>query len=170
MDDPNHITDIPDRFQVAVLLNRKPSTNQWLRYSWAVKGLVVSSQDLAKQARGECVRTDPDEGEDYLWGGLTLRLYKDQVESYYYNLLAPQPCLYIILRPQDQHELQPGAPKPVRVSASFDEANAYVESDDDAQPVPMPAEIYPWVEQFVLAHYVPERPKKRKRQNWKEQR
>ena len=167
MDD--HHTDIPDRFQVAVVLNRKPSKHRWLRHNWTIKGLVVSSQDSVSKARGECVRSDPEEGEDFLWGGLTLRLFKDQVESYYHNLMAPQPALYIILRSQEQDEPQPGAPKPVRVSASFDEANAYVESDDDAQPAPMPAEIYPWVERFVLTHYAPERPIKRKRQNWKEQ-
>jgi hypothetical protein len=54
------------------------------------------------------------------------------------------------------------------VSASFDEAHAYLEAEGDAEAVPMPPEIYQWVERFVLKHYVPERKVKRKRRNWSE--
>lgn len=112
-------------------------------------------------ARGECIHSDPVAGDDFLWGGIHLNLYKDQVESYYHNLMAPQAMLYVIVRVQDN------ILTPVLVSASFDEANAYIESSDDAHPVPMPAEVYPWVERFVLEHYQPEPPRKRKRKNWK---
>ena len=89
-------------------------------------------------------------------------MYKDEAESYYHNLMAPNPCLYVILRDNEQ-----GQPEPFRVSASFDEANAYTEVDENAYPVAMPGELYNWVERFVLTHYVPEQRKKRKRKNWK---
>jgi hypothetical protein len=42
-----------------------------------------------------------------------------------------------------------------------------MEVEEDVFSVPMPAEIYRWVENFVLQHYVPERRKKRKREDWK---
>jgi hypothetical protein len=32
----------------------------------------------------------------------------------------------------------------------------------------MPAELYRWAERFVLEHYFPEKHRKRKRDNWKE--
>jgi len=161
-------TTIPDRFQVAVVLSRKPSQNRWLSHSWSVRGVVVHNDDSITEAQGRCVRSDDDGSAEFLWGGIPLRLYKDQAESYYYNLMAPEPALYVILRPQTETGPQPGAPYPVAVTLSFDEANAAVETEDDARPTPMPGEIYRWVERFVLEHYVPERPVKRKRKNWKE--
>ena len=161
-------TTLQDQFQVAVILRRKPSRNRWISHIWSVQGVVANSQDVVTQTAGQPVHSGPDGSEDFLWGDISLRLYKDQAESYYHNLLAPEPALYVILRTQQAQGPQPGAPYPVLVSASFDEANAYVESDDDAQPVAMPGEIYHWVERFVLKHYVPERPTKRKRNNWKE--
>ncbi|MEZ5594544.1 MAG: DUF3305 domain-containing protein [Gammaproteobacteria bacterium] len=161
-------TTIPNRFQVAVILTRQPSRSRWVSHVWKARGVVMGTQEGLAQAAGQRVRSDPDGSEDYLWSGIPLHLYKDQVESYYHNLLAPQPALYVVLRTQQADGPQPGAPYPVLVSASYDEANAFVESDDDAQPVAMPSEIYPWVERFVLEHYAPERPVKRKRKNWKE--
>jgi hypothetical protein len=60
-------------------------------------------------------------------------------------------------------------PRPFLVSLSFDEANAYLETDDvDVFPVAMPPELYRWIEAFVLAHYVPEPRRKRKRDDWRE--
>ena len=50
----------------------------------------------------------------------------------------------------------------------FDEANAYAEGDEDVHNVPMPPELMKWLEAFVIAHYVPEKRKKRKRREWSE--
>jgi hypothetical protein len=108
------------------------------------------------------IRSGAD-GEEFLWGGLEVQLYKDEAESYYHNLLAPTPQLYVITRPDDQ-----GRPAPFLVTASYDAANAYTEAQEDAYPTPLPAELYPWLERFVLTHYVPQPRHKRKRQNWQE--
>ena len=43
-----------------------------------------------------------------------------------------------------------------------------MESDEAVESVAMPVELYRFVEQFVLEHYLPEKKKKRKRDNWKE--
>ena len=58
-------------------------------------------------------------------------------------------------------------PVPFLVSLSFDEAHAYLEGDDTVFAVDIPAEMYRWIESFVLAHYCPQQLKKRKRKNWK---
>ena len=42
-----------------------------------------------------------------------------------------------------------------------------METDEIVESVGMPAELYRWVERFVLQHYVPEKRRKRKRDNWK---
>jgi len=152
----------PVAFPVAVMTKRLPAdpTKPWLNERWRVTGVVVNSQ-LSGPA-GQCIRTAAD-GDDYLWSGLTLQLYKDEAESYYHNLLSARPCLYVISAADEQ-----GVPRPQQVSASFDEANAYMEAEQEADAVPMPPEIYRWIEGFVLAHYVPEPRRKRSRQDWTE--
>ena len=35
-------------------------------------------------------------------------------------------------------------------------------------PVPIPPEIYQYLEKFVVSHFVPQERKKRKRKNWSE--
>lgn len=153
----------PTRFPVAVIFKRKPSTNRWLRYSWQASGVLVDTRPNASQhrQRGVKIRSAAD-GDDFFWSGLWLTLYKDEAESYYHNLMTPNPSLFIVTRPDEQEQ-----PEPFIVSASFDEAHAYLEADDQAHAVPMPAEIYPWVERFILLHYVPEPRRKRQRSNWK---
>jgi hypothetical protein len=152
---------LPEEFKVAVLMQRRQATlKPWLSPIWRVAGVVVNSRFEAAVRRGVQVRSGP-EGEDYLWGGLTIRLYKDELESYYHNLTAPNPSVFVIMATNEQ-----GVPEPLRVSASYDEANAYLEADGEVEGVPMPAEIHQWLEQYVIVHYLPERKTKRKRQNW----
>lgn len=86
-----------------------------------------------------------------------MRLHRDEAESYYWNLMAAQPQLFVICRERDAE------PEPFLVTASHDEAGAYMESDEVVFSVPMPPEIYRAVEAFVIEHYVPTPRKKRKR-------
>jgi hypothetical protein len=53
------------------------------------------------------------------------------------------------------------------VTLSYDEAAAYTEVEEEVFAVPMPPEVYRWVENYVLEHYVPEKRRKRKRVDWK---
>jgi hypothetical protein len=45
---------------------------------------------------------------------------------------------------------------------SFDEAHAYLEGDEQVYSVPLPAQLYQWVEAYVLTHYVALKKTKRK--------
>lgn len=92
-----------------------------------------------------------------------LRLFKDEAESYYYNLMADASALYIVTHSSDD-----GLPEPFLVTASFDAANAYLEGDGEIFTVPMSAEIYRWVETYVLEYYLPQKKFKRKLNNWKQ--
>ena len=161
MADEPQASQQPEQFWVSVVLQRRPSKNRWLSHSWRVTGVVVNSQFNKQLSNPIQIRSTNDEA-DFLWHGLSVRLYKDEAEDYYHNLMAPEPHLYVITRTNEQ-----GMPEPFLVSASFDEAHAYMEGDEDAHPVPIPPELYGWIEQFVLMHYAPEPRKKRKRNNWK---
>jgi hypothetical protein len=152
----------PKSFPVAVIIKHRPAPAQqvWRGDSWRISGVVVNSQLAAKTAAGVLLRASAD-GDDYLWGGFSIRLHKDETESYYHNLMSSKPSLFVVSTLNERDVLVP-----FMVSASFDEAHAYFESD--LQAVAMPPELYAWIEQYVLAHYVPEQKLKRKRRNWTE--
>jgi hypothetical protein len=59
-------------------------------------------------------------------------------------------------------------PEPALVTASYGEAASYSEVDENVYAVPIPPEIYLWIEAYVLEHYVPEKRRKRKRDDWKQ--
>ena len=58
-------------------------------------------------------------------------------------------------------------PRPVLVTVSFDAGQAYLEGGETVYSVPLPPQLYRAAEAFVLAHYVPEKRRKRERQDWK---
>ncbi len=150
-----------DRFPVTVILERRPSQSQWIDHVWNAVGVAAGgSQDLQGKAGVDHVNGDI---QLRFHTGLELRLYPDECDSYYHNLMSPSPKCYVILRQEDDDE----EPVPFLVSLSFDEAHAYLEGDDDVLTVDIPAELYRSAEAFVLEHYCPEPIKKRRRKDWK---
>ena len=103
-----------------------------------------------------------ERSEQYLWRGFRLPLYRDDAESYYMNLMGEQPRVFVLCRGRS------GRLRPFRVTLSYDEAASYMEVDEPVFSLPMPPEVYRWLEGYVLEHYVPERKKKRKRDDWKQ--
>ncbi len=151
------------RIPVAAVLERRPAANRWAAEIWQVSGIVAGTKVARLPAELRSVRHSP-ESEQFLFGGLSIGLHRDEGESYYYNLLSEHPSLYVVCREQD------GAiPRPFLATASYDEAAAYMEGEDEVFRVPMPGEIYRWVEAYVLEHYAPERKQKRKRRDWFEE-
>jgi hypothetical protein len=101
-------------------------------------------------------------GAHRVYAGLNLQLHRDDAESYYCNLVAERPSVFVICEQTDGGEL-----KPMRVTVSYGEASAWTEVEETVQAVAMPPEVYRWVEQYVLEHYVPMKQRKRKRDDWK---
>jgi hypothetical protein len=102
-------------------------------------------------------------GKQYLWTGFRLKAHRDDAESYYFNLVSDHPSVFVVCRPGGDGRLRPSL-----VSVSYDEASSYLEVDEQVTRLPMPPEIYRWLESFVLRHYLPERKKKRRRDDWKQ--
>ena len=130
--------------------------------SWSAVS-VVSGQHLADEAAGCTPIREDDDDAQYLWSGLPLALYRDEAEAYWYNLTSESPSLFVIC-----HESPDGELTPFRVTADRDAAAVCLESEDQVFAVPVPAEIYQSLEQFVVKHFVPQERKKRKRKNWSE--
>jgi len=160
--------EIPKQFDIAVITERQALTDHaWLTERWNVIGISTVPSEL-EQTTGVLHPDQPnpihqsDTTTQYLWQGFTLTLHKDELESYYYNLTATTPYIYVVCyRAEDGHPLQP-----FLTSLSYDEAAAYVEADEEVFSVTMPPEIYRWVETYVLENYFPEQRQKRKREKW----
>ena len=149
-------------FPVSIMVDYQATPgNRWQAGRWGVSGLVAGGQ-------GEGVRQMPlhaDAGQQQtLWTGFSVELHKDEAESYYFNIVSDTPRAFVICTLDDNGPL-----RPLIVTLSYDEAASYLESDDIVESVAMPAELYRWVEQFVLENYLPQKKKKRKRENWKEE-
>lgn len=146
------------QFPVSVIMEKRPSVSQWADAYWTAVGLIVGQQDT------NAMRLLHKNGdiEQYLYPGLSVSLFRDECESYYHNMMSPKPSCYIVTRTAED-----GIPIPFLVSMSFDEAHAYQEHDDQAHAVEIPAELYEWMEAFMIDNYFPEKKFKRKLKDWK---
>lgn len=154
--------DIPSTFNVSVIMQQSPSDSPWLESRWDAVGLIAAGEQRRDDSATPGLIHQEGGVSRYLYSGFTLHLYPDECESYYYNLLSPQPHCYVVANLDDQ-----GKPEPLLVSLSYDEAHAYLEGDGTVYSVALPAELYRWTEAFVLAHYVPQKRTKRKRSDWR---
>jgi hypothetical protein len=145
---------------LTLLLECSPSRHAWASQHWRVCGAVATESGAGSGQLALVRREGPV--STYRLNGLSLQLFKDECESYYYALQAPEPRIYVISRVDPD-----GVPQPFLVTASYDRANAFMETEERVDDVPMPPPVYRWVESFVLQNYVPERRRKRRRQDWK---
>lgn len=154
--------DLPGSFPVTVVMQRQPAqASVWVDYVWKAIGVAVgNSLNIQDESR---VEHQEDGYRLQIYPGYRVRLYVDECDSYYHNLMSPSPRCFIVVRQDDDDD----EPRPFIVSLSFDEAHAYLEGDDTVFAVDMPPELYRWTESFVLTHYCPQQLKKRKRKDWR---
>ena len=139
-----------------------PSSSPWLDISWGAVGICrLREQDQNQQEK----RIQQGDKTQYVYSNLSLRLFLDECESYYHNLMSPEPSCFIVAREDEDNGSE--RPIPFLVTMSFDEANSYLEGDDLVYSVPIPAELYPWIEAYVVDNYSAEKRTKRKRKDWR---
>jgi hypothetical protein len=151
---------LPSHLNLAVVMEKQPSEHPWADFRYDALGVVVREEDETQSV----TRIYKDgEVEHFLITGLNLQLHVDECESYYHNLMSPEPgCFIVASQPDASDEM----PLPYLVSLSFDEAHAYLEGDEQIYSVKIPAELYQWAEAYVLTHYVAIKRTKRKRKEW----
>jgi len=154
---------LPNSFPVSVIMESRPSQNQWVDEVWDGVGIVsqsgTSKDDVKVVEHGEV--------KQVIYGGLKINLHLDECESYYHNLMSPKPGCFIVAREEDEDGEETDIPIPFLVTMSFDEAHAYLEGDDIVYAVPIPSDLYSWVEVYIVENYSAEKRKKRKRKDWK---
>jgi hypothetical protein len=155
-EEPSQVDALP----VSVILERRPAASRWIDHVWSATGITIGRQPATAEARP--VRTEGDTAF-FLVGGLDVTLFRDECESYYYNLVSDSPRAYVLAHVEGDGQ----PPQPFRVSMSFDEAHAYLEGEDEVYAVDVPPELYRWAEAFVIANYFPEKKTKRKLRDWR---
>ena len=154
---------LPEKLAISVIMEKRPSNHAWVNFTYQAVGVVTGEHPQECEVKKIY---EQDGLERYLFSGLSLQLYVDECESYYHNLMSPQPGCYVVAsEPETLDEM----PEPYLVSLSFDEAHAYLEGDEQVYAVEIPADLYRWTEAFILMHYVATKKTKRKLKNWSEQ-
>ena len=137
---------------IAVIIERRALDNRWQSETWEAIG-VIPDPGNAVQAR---LLMQDGERAQWLYGGLELKLYRDEAENYYLNLSAHQPVVFVVRRMEEEMAL------PKFVTVSYGEAARFMDSDEQVDSVPMPRDMCDWLGEFVNENYKPE-PKKRNR-------
>lgn len=140
-------------YPVAVIMERVALANRWVTEKWEAKGVV---RDAAPKGAAEQVIVREERLTQMLFPGHVIRLQRDETEGYYLNITSPQPKVFILWRMYDD------VARPEFITVSYNEGARWMDSDEHVDGVPLPAELLPWIGEFVGQHYVPE-PKKPKR-------
>jgi hypothetical protein len=155
--------NLPESMPMSVIIQKSPSSHQWIDFSYDVIGVVPSDESESQHIK---LIHQENDIEKYLVSGLVLQLHVDECESYYHNLMSPRPGCFIVANETDDLDEMP---IPYLISLSFDEVHSYLEGGEQVFAIPIPKRLYQWVEAYILTHYEATKRTKRKLTNWKEQ-
>ncbi len=147
-----------------VLRQRTIQRGVWSVPVWELDAVAMGAHAKVAEGAGELVRQSDTE-KVYSWSGWQLTFYKDACERYWHAWIGDKPLIYVVCRePEDDESLL--STEPLLVTCDYDEATAYLETDDNVLSMPIPIDIYRHMEAFVLQHYQPKPFEKRKRKKW----
>jgi len=134
------------RLPIAVLMQRRTVSHRWANDdAWAAVAVMPEPEGRT----GIRPLRQTVESACYLVSGLLLELYPDENDGYFENWAAPEPKVFVLWRMQDSLAM------PVLASVSYAEGTRMLDSGEDADGVPMPAEIHLWLGDYLHAHYQP---------------
>ena len=117
---------------------------------WQVIGILPAPAGAAAASASRELVRDDGTTRIYRWEGMELPLVPDACDDYWFNLISPQPRLYVICQPDAE-----GAPVPLRITADQDDSVAADEVDEWFFQAAMPAQIVFWIRDYVATHYRP---------------
>jgi len=138
--------------RIAVVMERRPLDNPWTAETWLP--IEVRADDGSAHAPQRL--READGVAQWLFPGFDLVLSRDECEGYWQNLVSPGPRVFVMWRMEGDD----GLARPERVSASYDEASAWMDAGESVESVPMPEALALWVGDYVKANFRPE-PKRR---------
>jgi hypothetical protein len=138
------------RFPLAVVMQRRPSASRWQSEAWEPVSVLAGYEG----GGGPRLLVDRGGVQQWLHPGFALELHRDEAEGYYLNVSTREPRVFVMWRMDGERGL------PLDVTASYDEGARWLDGGASVEAVPMPAEIFAWVGEWVERNYRPE-PKKR---------
>lgn len=147
---------VSDQCSLAAVMLKQTSKHPWGDDIWSLAGVIpgLSPTELTQLET---------QGVVYVWPDLNLELFPLHGDSYYHNLMSKQPKIYLVCNQSDEDALPL---KPLLITVNYDEAASYMETDEQVLSAHLSVELCQWLERFVLTHYQPEEPKKRRRKQW----
>ncbi len=141
---------------LGIVVRKMPGVTRWAKWTWKAVAVLPG----APAAHWRPLRED-GEAVEYHAVTLPLEIYRTDTEAYLTALANHPPSVYVIMRTSDS----PDVPLEfVTVTASAFEAQDYQDSGEEiVEPVPMPASVIAWLEEWIDRHHVEEAFCKRRR-------
>ena len=89
---------------------------------------------------------------------LAIGLHRDEATGYYLNATSGDPSIFVMWR------LEEARPRALGVTLSYDEAGRWMDAGESVDRLPMPPEMFAWLDEFIRLHYRPEQRRKRQAQ------
>lgn len=134
-------------------MQRRKLVSRWAEEVWETHSVIVGTEGEPRTVERI---VDAEAVTQYLVSGWQLELFRDEAEGYFLNIDAPEPRVFVIWRREEGQEVA----LPVQVSVSYNEAARRVDSSENVDALPMPADILIWLREYVRDNYRPEQKKK----------
>ena len=131
------------RRTVAVVMQCRAVENRWQSEVWEPSG-VLSSYEGAAEPR---VLVERAGLKQWLYPGLQVTLHKSEAQGYYHNVSSAEPSVFVLWRMENARAV------PQFVTVSYDEASRWMDGGESVDRVPMPADLFAWVGEFVEQNY-----------------
>lgn len=136
-----------ESYPVSVVLERHwRQYGQWRLPRWQIIRLLPRHLVQPDNNRDHLHTGDAQNKEQFVWSGLWLDLFRDELQSYYQNLTSKQPALFVLCR--DDHPETGTAPS--MVSANLADAEAHMETDGIVLSTPLAMPFSRWLAEYVL--------------------
>lgn len=153
------------RIDVGVIAEKRKARSEWAEDYWVPTAII---EGHVHHKPGEMMR-QTETGTMYFMGFSEIYCHAKEAEAYVHNFESEIPAIYIILRPDDEDE----HPLPWyvhTVTVSPYEAQDFADSSEEIiERVAMPMSIATALMDFTDTHHEDVPFKKRKRQNFKEE-
>jgi hypothetical protein len=147
-----------EAIRIGVVMQRVPLDNQWQPYQW--RPLEIVDDALLQDRAACCLRDDPDDTR-WLFTDFDVRLFSDEAEGYFLNIISPAPCWFIMWRIEEKDGVDVAMPK--SVTLSYNEAARLMDGGEQVDTLPACAGIIERLTAFTHEYYRPEVKRKRKK-------
>ena len=147
--------------EVAVILRRERIEGpmaRWQPFRWVLADVLMQDAGFGTEPR---LLYQNDGEERWLYGGMPVELFQDDVEGYYLNATAPAPCWFVLWRMAQERAV------PVAVSLSYHDAGRWLDAQETVEQVPAPPQVVEWMRAFIDAHPVVQAKRRQRPESFK---